>query len=53
MDRDPGIPIQHIPLRVRKEVEMHLDTGNEHTWEDLVDHMELNSATVSVRVILC
>jgi len=52
MDRDRGIPIQHIPWTVRQEVELHLDTGNQHTWEDLAACMDLDAATVSVRVCL-
>ena len=52
MDRDSGIPIQHIPWTVRQEIELHLDTGNQHTWEDLAEYMDLDSAKVSVRILL-
>jgi len=49
MDRDLGVPIQHIPPSVLKEVALHLDIGTEHTWESLAECMDLDAATVSVR----
>jgi len=48
MDTDGGIPVQHIPLRVRKEIARFLDIGTEHTWEFLAECMDLDATTISV-----
>jgi len=48
MDADSGIPVQHIPLRVLKEISLHLDTGTEHTWESLAECMGLDFVTITV-----
>jgi len=50
MDPDVGIPVKHnIPLRVLRELALHLDTGTEHTWESLAEYMNLDTVTISVR----
>jgi len=48
MDADSGVPVQHIPLRVLKEISLHLDTGTEHTWESLAECMGLDFVTITV-----
>jgi len=46
---DAGIPVQHIPPTVLKQVALHLDTGTTNTWESLAESMDLDAATVTVR----
>jgi len=47
MDRDP-VPLQYIPLRVWKKLGVYLESGTEHTWQNLAECMELDALTVSV-----
>jgi len=48
MDAVDGIPIQHIPLRVLKEMAKYLEIGTEHTWEFLAECMGLDVVTIMV-----
>jgi len=48
MDDDLGVPISHIPGKVRQQLELHLDTGTEHTWESLAECMDVNAVKISV-----
>jgi len=48
MDDDLGIPVQHIPAKVLKQLALHLDSGTEHTWESLAEYMDVDTMTILV-----